>query len=73
MKSFTDYVNEATSGNLEKRVNDYMEAIKTFGKPNQAIFARLRTFNNSAPENNEAFYQFQFGYKFSIGTRAVKK
>lgn len=43
------------------------------GKPNQAIFARLRTFNNSATENNEAFYQFQFGYKFSIGTRAVKK
>lgn len=43
------------------------------GKPNQAIFARLRTFNNSASDNNEAFYQFQFGYKFSIGTRASKK
>lgn len=37
-----------------------------------AIFLRLLTFNNLSDKNNEAFYQFQFGYKFSIGNRAIK-
>jgi hypothetical protein len=36
----------------------------------QAIFLRLKTFNNSS--NNEAFYQLQFGYRFSIGVSEVK-
>lgn len=36
----------------------------------QAIFMRLKTFNNSS--NNEAFYQLQFGYRFSIGISEVK-
>lgn len=40
---------------------------------NSAIFARLITFNNSSSKNNEAFYQFQFGMKFSIGNRVVNK
>ncbi|TZG00018.1 hypothetical protein FW781_08845 (plasmid) [Chryseobacterium panacisoli] len=42
------------------------------GNPNQAIFARLITFNYMG-SNSQAFYQFQFGYKFSIGNRAVNK
>ncbi|SIQ62712.1 hypothetical protein [Chryseobacterium sp. RU33C] len=42
------------------------------GSPNQAIFARLITFNYMGG-NSQAFYQFQFGYKFSIGNRAVNK
>ncbi|WP_437824922.1 hypothetical protein [Tenacibaculum mesophilum] len=41
--------------------------------PNQAIFARLVTYNYKGSESDEAFYQFQFGYKFSIGSRTVKK
>ena len=41
--------------------------------PNQAIFARLVTYNYKGNESDEAFYQFQFGYKFSIGSRTVKK
>ncbi|RNC88022.1 MAG: hypothetical protein ED556_02195 [Winogradskyella sp.] len=41
--------------------------------PNQAIFIRLRTFNYKGDTSNEAFYQFQFGYKFSLGSRSVKK
>jgi len=40
--------------------------------PNQSIFARLNTFNFASSSNNSAFYQFQFGYKFSIGSRSVK-
>lgn len=40
--------------------------------PNQAIFMRLKIFNYSGTENDNAFYQFQFGYKFSIGSRRVK-
>jgi hypothetical protein len=38
---------------------------------NSAVFIRLLTFNNSRHNNNEAFYQFQFGYKFSIGNRKM--
>lgn len=41
--------------------------------PNQAIFARLVTYNYKGSESDEAFYQFQFGYKFSLGSRTVKK
>lgn len=40
-------------------------------KPNSALFVRLITYNNSSSKNNEAFYQFQVGYKFSIGTRTI--
>lgn len=41
--------------------------------PNQAIFARLVTYNYKGSESDEAFYQFQFGYKFSLGSRTIKK
>ncbi|WP_281979895.1 hypothetical protein [Tenacibaculum mesophilum] len=41
--------------------------------PNQAIFARLVTYNYKGSKSDEAFYQFQFGYKFSLGSRTVKK
>lgn len=36
----------------------------------QSIFLKLKTFNNLT--NNEAFYQLQFGYRFSIGLSNVK-
>ncbi|MCC9066213.1 hypothetical protein [Flavobacterium piscisymbiosum] len=38
----------------------------------QAIFLRFKTFNNSEKDNNEAFYQLQFGYRFSIGIGKIK-
>ncbi len=41
--------------------------------PNQAVFTRLITFNYAGLSNNQAFYQFQFGYKFAIGNRTVSK
>lgn len=41
--------------------------------PNQAIFTRLTTYNYMGKSSNQSFYQFQFGYKFSIGSRAVKQ
>lgn len=37
---------------------------------NQSIFLRFKTFNNLS--NTEAFYQLQFGYRFSIGISDVK-
>lgn len=40
--------------------------------PNQAIFMRLSTFNYMSDENNNAFFQFQFGYKLSIGSKVNK-
>ena len=37
---------------------------------NQSIFLKLKTFNNIS--SHEAFYQLQFGYRFSIGLSNVK-
>lgn len=39
----------------------------------QSIFLRLKTFNDIIKEKNEAFYQLQFGYRFSIGVSKVKQ
>lgn len=39
----------------------------------QSIFLRLKTFNNSTAGNDEAFYQLQFGYRFSIGVSKLKQ
>lgn len=39
----------------------------------QSIFLRFRAFNNSNKGNKEAFYQLQFGYKFSLGISKLKK
>lgn len=39
----------------------------------QSIFLRLKTFNNTTKGNDEAFYQFQFGYRFSIGVSKLKQ
>lgn len=40
---------------------------------NQAIFMRLGVYNYMGDSSNNAFYQFQFGYKFSIGSRTITK
>jgi hypothetical protein len=40
---------------------------------NQSIFLRLKTFNNATKGNDEAFYQMQFGYRFSIGVSKIKQ
>lgn len=37
----------------------------------QSIFLRFKTFNNSTKGNDEAFYQLQFGYRFSIGVGKI--
>lgn len=42
------------------------------GKENQSIFLRLNTFNNASSGNDEAFFQLQFGYRFSVGLNKVK-
>ena len=42
------------------------------GQESQAVFLRLSTFNNHTENNSEAFYQFQFGYRFSIGINKLK-
>lgn len=43
------------------------------GNPNQAIFTRLITYNYRGSIDNQAFYQFQFGYKFAIGNRTINQ
>jgi hypothetical protein len=42
------------------------------GDESQSIFLRLNTFNNASSGNNEAFFQLQFGYRFSVGLNKVK-
>ena len=39
----------------------------------QSIFLCLKTFNNMTKGNDEAFYQLQFGYRFSIGVSKIKQ
>ncbi len=39
----------------------------------QSIFLRLKTFNDMSKDNNSAFYQLQFGYRFSIGVSKLKE
>lgn len=73
-----DYENFNTSGiNTNFGVPVFSNQAEIFyhpnKNPNQAIFVRLGTFNYKGKNSNEAFYQFQFGYKFSIGSRTVKK
>ncbi|MEM9887423.1 MAG: hypothetical protein AAF849_16125 [Bacteroidota bacterium] len=41
--------------------------------PNQAIFVRLTTFNYTGNSDNGAFFQFQFGYKFSLGSKVANR
>jgi hypothetical protein len=38
----------------------------------QSIFLRLNTFNNATSGNDQAFFQLQFGYRFSVGLNKVK-
>lgn len=38
-----------------------------------SIFLRLKTFNDITKSNNDAFYQLQFGYRFSIGGGKVTR
>ncbi|NIK93086.1 hypothetical protein GZ212_13060 [Mangrovimonas sp. CR14] len=77
--SWYDYgnFNEISELNFPKKFRVFRNEFEVFYFPNknpsQSIFLRLRTFNNSEPKNNEAFYQFQFGYRFSVGAKAVKK
>lgn len=39
----------------------------------QSIFLRLKTFNDISKGVNDAFYQLQFGYRFSIGVNKLKQ
>lgn len=76
--SYFDYKNFNTFDDLilPHLVRTFKNEAEVFyfpnGNPNQAIFTRLITYNHSGQANNEAFYQFQFGYKFAVGSRAVK-
>ncbi len=39
----------------------------------QSIFLRFNAFNDATHGNNDAFYQLQFGYRFSIGISKLKR
>lgn len=39
----------------------------------QSIFLRLKTFNDISKGISDAFYQLQFGYRFSIGASKLKQ
>jgi hypothetical protein len=38
----------------------------------QSVFLRLKAYTENAPDYGEAFYQLQFGYRFSIGVGKLK-
>lgn len=72
-----DYKNSNTLSELDIRVPVIKAQAEVFyhptKSPNQAIFMRLATYNYMGTSNDQAFYQFQFGYKFSIGSRTITK
>lgn len=71
--SFKDY-NSITTFEAPGTFDLFKNKAEIFYHPgtskNQSIFLRFRTFNNLS--NTEAFYQLQFGYRFSIGISDVK-
>jgi len=73
LESFNTTNNINTNLNIPVFKNEAEVFYHPTDNPNQAIFVRLRTFNYKGNSNNQAFYQFQFGYKFSLGSRTVKK
>lgn len=70
-KNFNTYDNIALPNKIPVFRNEAEIFYHPNGNPNQAIFTRLITYNYMGSENNQAFYQFQFGYKFAIGNRTV--
>lgn len=73
LENFNTTNNIATDINIPVFKNQAEIFYHPTNNPNQAIFARLSTFNYKGDDNNQAFYQFQFGYKFSLGSRTVTK
>jgi len=71
--SFIDY-NSIPELELPRAYSVFRNEAEVYYHPDsdkrQAIFLRLKTFNNYS--NHEAFYQLQFGYRFSIGISEVK-
>jgi hypothetical protein len=47
-------------------------AYHTGKQENNAIFVRLKVFDNKNPNVDSNFFQFQFGYKFSLGLQKVQ-
>lgn len=72
-KNFNDYINLAIPNFIQIFKNEAEIFYHPNGNPNQSIFTRLAAYNYSGKNNNEAFYQFQFGYKFAVGARTVKE
>lgn len=73
LENFNTTNNINTNINVPIFKNDAEVFYHPTDNPNQAIFVRLRTFNYKGNSNDQAFYQFQFGYKFALGSRTVKK
>lgn len=71
--SYIDY-NNIPELELPRAYSVFRNEAEVFYHPDsdkkQAIFLRLKTFNNTS--NHDAFYQLQFGYRFSIGISEVK-
>ncbi|MHC0447893.1 hypothetical protein ACWA1F_20975 [Flavobacterium sp. 3-218] len=71
--SYIDY-NNIPELELPRAYSVFRNEAEIFYHPDsdkkQAIFLRLKTFNNTT--NHDAFYQLQFGYRFSIGISEVK-
>jgi|GEM_PF-1222815 len=74
-KNFNPYQNQNQNIALPSIIPIFRNEAEVFyhpnGSPNQAIFARLITYNYLGKTNDQSFYQFQFGYKFAIGNRTV--
>lgn len=70
--SFNDIDNFIDSGEFWVWRNEAELSYFPSSNPNNAIFLRLKVFSDADREIDSSFFQFQFGYKFSIGVKKVK-
>ncbi len=70
--SFNDISNFVDSGEFWVWRNEAELSYFPSSSPKNAIFLRLRVFSDADSEIDSSFFQFQFGYKFSVGAKKVK-
>lgn len=70
--SFNDLENFIDSGEFWVWRNEAELSYFPSSSPNNAIFLRLRVFSDADKEVDSSFFQFQFGYKFSVGVKKAK-
>lgn len=72
VSSFNNFENFRNPEDFWVFRNESEVAYHTGTNRNNSIFVRLKVFDNKNPDVDSNFFQFQFGYKFSLGLQRVQ-